>query len=36
MGGGVGVYEAYEVKSKRETITLSFTSPEKVFFLNIY
>jgi hypothetical protein len=32
MGGGVGVYEAYEVKNKRETITLSFTSPEKDFF----
>jgi hypothetical protein len=29
--GGVTVYEAYEIK-KKSKITLSFTSPEKVFF----
>jgi hypothetical protein len=35
--GGVRVYEAYEVKNKREKlITLSFTSPEKEFFIYIY
>jgi hypothetical protein len=28
-----GVYEAYEVKTKGGKTTLSFTSPEKDFFL---
>jgi hypothetical protein len=31
--GGVWAYETYEVKNKREKFTLSFTSPEKDFFL---
>ena len=35
--GGVKVYEAYEVKTKKRKITLSFTSPEtEQYFLYLW